>query len=330
MLQQLVESQADGWAHATDELSRYYDQVAGEHRAGPRSAGPLQRAGRRPPRRGRAARRWAPTSSRPPRSDAARRRCTSRWPPTRPPRRSRPSLLRRRTSRRSAPTRSARRSGQCSCSNSGCGRPRRPARQSEAAARMPADVGDQARRLASTRDSLVERIRMAPRFEFAATKIRVHGDYHLGQVLWAEGDFYILDFEGEPARPLAERRQKQSPLKDVAGMLRSFSYAAYAALFAYTTSRARRVRAPRAVGASLADLGDGRLPARLLRGGRRRGLPPGRPRAAGRAAAALHARQGAVRAELRVEQPAGLGAHPAVGHFRAAVKHHPLPSAVPP
>src|SRR5438094_1437910 len=86
----------------------------------------------------------------------------------------------------------------------------------------------------ASRDALLKRFDDLRPLEGGGWRIRVHGEYRLGQVRRAQEDFVILDFEGEPARSIAERRAKQSPLKDVAGMVRSFSYAAYAALLAFT------------------------------------------------------------------------------------------------
>jgi maltose alpha-D-glucosyltransferase/alpha-amylase len=104
-------------------------------------------------------------------------------------------------------------------------------------------TSDLAGLLLSRRPELIQRARSIQSVAIAGQRIRIHGDYHLGQILRVAaksngsvaetnpgGDFVLIDFEGEPARSIEERRRKQSPLKDVVGMMRSFAYAAFSAV----------------------------------------------------------------------------------------------------
>lgn len=99
------------------------------------------------------------------------------------------------------------------------------------------DIAEEVRSVLGMWDGITSTIQELLPKRLDAAKTRYHGDYHLGQVIVAKSDFYIIDFEGEPARSLEDRRIKHSPLRDIAGMLRSFNYAAWAALFGLSESR---------------------------------------------------------------------------------------------
>jgi maltose alpha-D-glucosyltransferase/alpha-amylase len=230
-MQQLVESQADGWRHATDELSRFYELTEG--RKPPSNALPStlsQSITARAPR---------------PVQDAMGGYLETAATLGRRTAEMHLALASDASDRAFAPEPLTKNdlmglgmdaTAQAHKAFDALGQILERAEHTGQRA-LPDTVKAEAELLLRSKQRLLDGIRDGPSLDFVASKIRVHGDYHLGQVLWSEGDFYILDFEGEPARSIAERRQKQSPFKDVAGMVRSYSYAAYAGLFAHTASR---------------------------------------------------------------------------------------------
>jgi maltose alpha-D-glucosyltransferase / alpha-amylase len=109
---------------------------------------------------------------------------------------------------------------------------------------LPEDAKENASKLVKLENSIIEKYREITRYKITGMRIRLHGDYHLGQILYTGNDFVIIDYEGEPARHLGERRIKRTPLRDIASMIRSFHYAAYVALYGQTSTLLREEDMP--------------------------------------------------------------------------------------
>jgi maltose alpha-D-glucosyltransferase/alpha-amylase len=95
---------------------------------------------------------------------------------------------------------------------------------------LPENIRAAAKQILDRRQEIIDRFRALTGRKISAMRVRCHGDFHLGQILNTGRDFVMIDFEGEPVRPVSERRIKRSPLRDVAGLLRSFHYACHVAL----------------------------------------------------------------------------------------------------
>lgn len=106
---------------------------------------------------------------------------------------------------------------------------------------IPKRLIKEARSVISSEQKILIQAQKILQKKISAMKIRVHGDYHLGQVIYTGNDFIIIDFEGEPLRALSERRLKHSSFKDVAGLIRSFHYVVYATLFLHPSVRSEDV-----------------------------------------------------------------------------------------